>query len=69
MWKMTSYKCKLKISRLEREAYLSRTENNTFALKSSMNTKQGVGFEGLKDDWHNRDGAVLDKKTLVLRRI
>ena len=69
MWNMTSYKCKLKISRLECETYLARTENHTFALKSSTNTKQGVGFKRLKDDWHNRDGAVLDKKTLVLRRI
>jgi len=42
MWKMTTYKYKLQIRRLERETYLSRTENNILALKSSTNTKQKV---------------------------
>jgi len=40
---MTTYKCKLKISRLERETYLSRTENHIFALKSSTNNKTSLG--------------------------
>ena len=40
---MKTYKCKLKKSRLERETYLSRTENHIFALKSSTNTKKSLG--------------------------
>ena len=33
MWNMTIYKCKLKISRLEGETYLSLTENNSYCSK------------------------------------
>ena len=40
MWNMTTYKCKLKISRLGRENMHQCTENNIFALNSSTNTKQ-----------------------------
>jgi len=36
MWSMTTYK--LKIGRLGRETYLSRTEDHIFALKSSTTT-------------------------------
>ena len=39
MWNMTTNKCKLKISRLERETYLSYTENHSFALQTLTNTK------------------------------
>jgi len=39
MWNMTTYICKVKIRRLGRETYLSRTKNSMFALKSSKNTK------------------------------
>ena len=41
---MTTYKCKLKIYRLESETYVSRSENHIFALKSSMNTEKGLGL-------------------------
>ena len=55
---MTTYKCKLKKSRLERETYLSRTENHNFALKSSTNTKKfRVGTK-------NRVGRVSGNKEL-----
>ena len=39
MWNMATYKCKFKISRLEPETYIFRTENYIFALNSSTNTK------------------------------
>jgi len=32
MWNMTTYKCKLKKSRLERETYLSHTENHVLRV-------------------------------------
>ena len=57
MWNMTTYKCKLKISRLERETYLSLIENHIFALKSSTNTKNR-----LVSAPRNRVGQVSAKK-------
>jgi len=33
MWNMTIYKCKLKISRLEGETFLSLTENKSYCSK------------------------------------
>jgi len=43
MWNMTTYTCKLKICRLERETSLSRTESHMFALKSSTGLLQEPG--------------------------
>jgi len=43
MWNMATYKCKLKINRLERETNLSLTENHIFALKSLTNAKKSLG--------------------------
>jgi len=46
MWNMTTYKSKLKVSMLERETFLFRTESHILALKSSTNTKT-IGSVGL----------------------
>jgi len=45
MWNMATYKFKLKISRIESETNLSRTENHIFALKKTLsaNTKKSLG--------------------------
>ena len=37
---MTTFKCKHEISMLERETYLSHTENHIFALKTTTNMKK-----------------------------
>ena len=55
---MTTHKCKLKISRLERETYLTRIENHIFALKSSTNTKS------FSVDTINRVGLASGNKQL-----
>ena len=39
MWNMSTYKCNLRIRRLERETFLSCTENPICALKSSTPPK------------------------------
>jgi len=36
MWNMTTYKCKLKINRLERETYFSRTKNHSLLLNRRL---------------------------------
>jgi len=51
---MTTYKCKHKINRLERETYLFRTENHILLLNlrrtpiKSLGSAQKVGLVGLE---------------------
>ena len=60
MWNMTTCKCKLKMSMLEQETYLSRSENHIFALKSSTNTKKSLGSAQ-----QNRIGRASANKQLL----
>jgi len=62
MWNMTTYKCKLKNSRCERETYLSRIENHIFVLKSWTNSKKEFRV-GTK----NTVGRVSGNTQLMLR--